>query len=154
VEHDASWRQQLRQLQLPDTTAGGPSGRVQVVPLLCELLAAVAPHARQASTPAAAAGAAVAGVGRRLSSGAGSGEVTVDCLEHGDDQGAHMRWLPPPGWLILGTACAQSEPNGGLRCLPMTSRPTPRRMMVLLLLQGLPRLWRHMPQFCWVSPFR
>ena len=107
MEHDASWRQQLRQLQLPDTTAGGASGRVQLVPLLCVLLAAVAPRARQAGTPAAgAAGAAAAGAGRRLSSGAGSGEVTVDCLEHGDDQGAHMRWLPLPDWLTLATAFA------------------------------------------------
>lgn len=43
AEHEPSWRRQLRALQLPDPAAGGGAGaRVQLVPLLCALLAQVA----------------------------------------------------------------------------------------------------------------
>lgn len=44
AEHEPSWRHQLRDLQLPDPAAGamGGAARVQLVPLLCALLAKVA----------------------------------------------------------------------------------------------------------------
>lgn len=49
VEHKASWRQHLRQMQLPDTSGGASGARLQVVPLLCTLLAAVAPRSKAAA---------------------------------------------------------------------------------------------------------
>lgn len=83
AEHEPSWRRQLRALQLPDPAAGGGAGaRVQLVPLLCALLAQVA-------TPAGAKpfdghlqgpGAALA---RRAS--LGTGEISADCLAARED---------------------------------------------------------------------
>ena len=60
VEQEPSRRQQLRLLQLPDVAGGGGGSGgapLHVVPLLCALLAAVAPRARaeaSAGTPTAA----------------------------------------------------------------------------------------------------
>ncbi|KAL4437365.1 hypothetical protein ABPG75_004504 [Micractinium tetrahymenae] len=85
AEHQPSWRQQLRALQLPDpapSAAGGSGGRVQLVPLLCSLLAKVAtpPGARPGEgTPRAPAVA----LARRVS--LGSGEISADCLALRED---------------------------------------------------------------------
>ena len=94
MEHEPSWRAQLRALQLPDTGGGASSGapapaRLQLVPLLCELLAAVAPRSRAAAAGGGGGGTPAAPgsrLAKRLS--LGSGEVTLDCLEGVDDGGA------------------------------------------------------------------
>lgn len=90
VEHNASWRQQLRQVALADPGSAGSaagSARVQLIPLLCVLLGAMAPLGGRAQ--ASTTNAAASSLGRRLS--LGSGEVTLDCLESVDDGGARCR---------------------------------------------------------------
>ena len=56
AEHEAGWRQRLRQLRLP-LPAGGATGSRQLVPLLCTLLSAVAaPRAPRPDPSPSAAG--------------------------------------------------------------------------------------------------
>ncbi|KAL4429823.1 hypothetical protein ABPG77_010940 [Micractinium sp. CCAP 211/92] len=82
AEHEPSWRHQLRDLQLPDPAAGamGGAARVQLVPLMCALLAKVAtpPGTKPGDGTSKAAPLA-----RRAS--LGTGEISADCLAARED---------------------------------------------------------------------
>jgi hypothetical protein len=114
VEHDCGRRQQLRALHLPDARspaaaasavngvdapAASAAAPLRLVPLLCALMAAVAPRA--ASSVAAPSGGGGGGGGLPRRASLGSGEVSIDCLEH-SDAGGHASIAEAYAAILLG----------------------------------------------------